>query len=147
MTILWTSFPSTCAQPAYIPVSESGNVSPSSSSERFALLLYRRVNEKRLKRSRHTHITYVGIPNSLLPRWNPFTTVPFNIKGLMIVFSRFHDPFDIVVMNARVRVLLNKRFILKKETREDGEEKNWKFLVVVLRRWDSKFFVSFFSKV
>ena len=55
MTILWTSFPSTCAQPAYIPVSESGNVSPSSSSERFALLLYRRVNEKRLKRSRHTH--------------------------------------------------------------------------------------------
>ena len=33
----------------------------------------------------------------------------------MIVFSRFHDPFDIVVMNARVRVLSNKRFILKKE--------------------------------
>ena len=57
----------------------------------------------------------------------------------MIVFSRFHDPFDIVVMNARVRVLLKKRFILKKETREYGKEKK------VVSCY-SKFFVSFFFK-
>ena len=60
----------------------------------------------------------------------------------MIVFSRFHDPFDIVVMNARV--LWNNRFIPEEDERKEfGDD-----VMILLSCSTLKFevFSSFFEK-